>query len=115
MRRRDLILLVVASAALGGATFFGWRAWSEQDSVNLPQGTFWVCADCKHEFVLSATQVLEGRACPKCGGQNTLRAIRCPGCGGIFVPQDRGQPVCPKCNQPLARFLDAPPEGSGAE
>lgn len=124
MKRKDVILLAVAIMCLGGAALFATRAMTGpgRQSADFPDGTFWICQACKHEFVKSVDEVMEiktaGREspdpaagqmkCPSCGAGNTVRGLRCPSCKRIFVRSGAGRPTCPYCNMSLPAVAEGP-------
>jgi predicted RNA-binding Zn-ribbon protein involved in translation (DUF1610 family) len=102
---------------IGGAvliTFIvAWSAWSSfhtpANSVDMPNGSFWVCKKCGNHFAMSERELNEHQAkhygeplpCPKCGSTDLVRSIRCEKCGEYY-PMGRGGPnlKCPKCGTP---------------
>ncbi len=123
MKRKDVALLGVAVCCLAGAVLLLTRSVTRasRDSDDFPDGTFFVCQDCKHEFVKSVDEVVEIKAaaraagdpsalqipCASCGSRNTTRGLRCPSCTRIFLRQGPGQPICPYCNKPLPPTVTA--------
>jgi DNA-directed RNA polymerase subunit RPC12/RpoP len=125
VKPRDIILLLVAVALIGGGVWYATSAFNriEEESKDFPEGTFWVCADCQAEFQLPIEKVLEIKAaasgtddptahmipCPQCGSRNTLPGLKCPNCGRIFPRPGPGRPVCPYCKKPFPPlFKNAP-------
>ena len=111
VRRSLLVSGALLAIAVGGyrlASFIGIKA----DSTDLPEGTFWVCLEQKHEFVHSLEQLAAVYAagngappCPLCQSQNTTRALRCThqACRHFFLEPVvlDGHPSCPTCRRPL--------------
>jgi len=93
----------------------GYSAWSSfhkpANSVDLPNGTFWVCKKCGNHFAMTEKALNEHQAehygeplpCPKCGSTDLIRSIRCQKCGEYYPMDRRGSELkCPKCGTPAA-------------
>ena len=105
-----LVLIVAAVYLFTGGSTDGGR------TGDFPDGVWWICADCKHEFDMDRDRVVElyhadpdsSVPCPECGKRKTLRARKCPleACSEVypdtkgFVSID-GKACCPICKQPL--------------
>ncbi len=116
-------MLGVAGICLGGAALFATRAMtgSGKQSEDFPDGTFWICQACKHEFAKSLDEVMDVRAagressdpaagqikCPACGSDNTTRGLRCPSCRRVFLRPGAGRPACPYCQTPLPAIAES--------
>ena len=105
----------VASAifliALG---IFSYRRGMEKNaqSEDFPDGTFWICLECKHEFNMSREAVATWVAanpdksvpCPNCGANKSVRAERSPVCGKYYIGsmiEIDGVVCCPICKEPV--------------
>ena len=124
MKRKNLILLGVTVVCLGGAAFLATRAVTGSGAKNedFPEGAFWICQACKHEFAKSIDEVIAAKAaaresadgapaqikCPSCGSSDTIRGLHCPSCKRVFVRSGSGRPTCSYCNTPLPAIAEGP-------
>jgi rubrerythrin len=100
------VLIIVLAAG-----YIAWSLHKPANSVDLPNGTFWVCKKCDNHFALSEKALNEHQAkhygeplpCPKCGSTELIRSIRCEKCGEYYPMNRRGADLkCPKCGTPAS-------------
>lgn len=113
-------LKVVGAIVLIGLAVFLFKRSSDQakESQDFPDGVYYLCGDCKHEFNMSRDELADwsnanpGKTipCPQCNKNNNVRAEKCPleDCGRLFpIGRDGGMVLiagkvsCPICKQPL--------------
>jgi hypothetical protein len=100
-------VLVIATAAV---VLIAWNR-RPANNDNFPDGTFWMCMNpkCKAEFTLTIKELGEHHqkhygqqpTCPKCQGNDTIRAQRCPSCGKFYPIIQDWAAVCPYCKKPV--------------
>jgi rubrerythrin len=101
-----------AVVVAGGVLLIGAIVWanlrgSRRETTPMPDGIEWICTN-GHEFTLTGEQLSDHLAkhagdpvlCPTCGAP-AARAVKCPHCGHVVVPD--ANHLCPVCKQPLRR------------
>ena len=113
MTKKDVILSVIAGAALVGAgvmTVINLTGSGEPEGLD--RLSYWVCRndDCGGEFEITLAQFQqlsdenEGYVpCPKCQKRTTVRATPCANCMRIVptLEHDRLPDRCPFCEKPI--------------
>ena len=110
--QQRLVALVLATVVVLAAT----AAWKTlypygDNTVDFPDGIFYVCQGCDKGSVLTVKELGEHHEkhygqpvpCPKCQSRKTVRAERCPHCGHMF-PMTRlgGKGLdCPRCRKQI--------------
>lgn len=111
MTKRELTFgggaLLIAAAAV---TLLAWNR-RPANNDNFPDGTFWICTDpkCKAEFALTIKELGahhekhygQPPTCPKCNGNKTIRAERCPNCMKFYPMIQDLALICPHCKKPV--------------
>jgi hypothetical protein len=113
VNKRNVVLIVLAAGALVTAGILVVRQLdTPRDAQDFPDGIAWVCTNpgCEHGFTVTLDAMSDffaehpdedGMPCPKCGGNRTVRAIRCPRCQRYY-PRELargagGGGACPFC------------------
>src|SRR5689334_11530039 len=114
---RKKVILVAVPVLIILVAVFAWSLFrGGSNSVDVPEGTFWICKKCDNHFNMSTRALNDFQAkhygeplpCPKCGSTELIHAVRCPKCGE-YVPKTGGPPTtCPKCGYD---FSKRPTEG----
>ncbi len=114
-------LKVVGAIVLIGLAVVLFKRGSDRasQSQDFPDGVYYLCGACKHEFNMSRDESADwsnanpGKTipCPKCNQNSSVRAKKCPleDCGRLFPIGGRdgamvlidGKVSCPICKQPL--------------
>ena len=111
----DTVKAILAIVAIGAAFFlFKSSSDNQAQSQDFPDGTYWVCLECKHEFNMSREDVADWNAiypdttvpCPECEENRSKRASKCPlsECGKYYIGnmvEIDGKVCCPICKQPV--------------
>jgi DNA-directed RNA polymerase subunit RPC12/RpoP len=105
MNRKVIIIATIVGLVVAGVMAFTFH--HPADNGAHPDGTWWRCNACGHEFSLS-TRALgdwyqnhygEGVKCPSCGSQKTVRSYKCPSCGKVYPTHNAKK--CPACGAPV--------------
>lgn len=112
---KDSFKVVAAVLAIiAGFWFFRKGSERQAQSQDFPDGTYYICAECRHEFNMSRDEVADwinanpekGVPCPKCEKHKSIRASKCPlpECSKLYI----GNMVmidekvcCPICKKPV--------------
>jgi len=103
--------LVGGGALLVVAIVVAWiNLRPASNSVDAPDGTFWICKKCDNHFNMATRALNDFQAahygeplpCPKCGSTELLHAVRCPQCGEYVAKGAGPPPDCPKCGHKFA-------------
>ena len=114
-------LKVVGAIVLIGLAVVLFKRGSDRanQSQDFPDGVYYLCGDCRHEFNMSRDESADwsnanpGKTipCPECNQNSSVRAKKCPleDCGRLFPIGGRdggmvlidGKVSCPICKQPL--------------
>ena len=109
-----LVLFAVAVAL--GIRSFQSHERGVRGAEDFPEGTLWLCQDCRHEFSVSiedlgvwyAKHPGKPHTCPSCEKSNTARAVRCrhEDCGRLYVDTVTIEdlPGCPVCERVLPKL-----------
>ncbi len=116
----DVLKIIGAIVLIGLAVFLFKRSSDKtSQSQDFPDGAYYLCGACKHEFSMSLGDVSEwtrspdkGKTvpCPKCKAERSMRADKCllEACGRLFPTAGDGGMVmingkvsCPICKQPM--------------
>jgi len=108
---KGILALVVIAASVW---LFKGSSEKQAASQDFPDGTHWICLECKHEFGMTREAVAEWNTahpettvpCPECEKNRSVRATKCPlpECGRLFtgnMVKIDGKVCCPVCKQPL--------------
>ncbi len=106
---KGILAVVVIIAAI-----FVFKGSSEKQaqSQDFPNGTYWVCLECKHQFNMSRDAVADWNTanpektvpCPECEKNRSVSASKCPlpECGELYtgsLVEIDGAVCCPVCKQ----------------
>ena len=111
-KRRQWMVIAAALAAVGAAVIITVLSHRDpQEEARSRAEVYFICRNpsCRAEFSTSLQQIMDYHrsrgdrpmACPKCKGEQTVRAARCLACGRNFEPGLRGQgrSGCPYCGK----------------
>ncbi len=116
MTTKNIVLIIIAIAALGGAGYMfminsGPKGPAEE-SMDRP--VYLVCSQCSNEFELTMREynkaVQQGGLpeCPECGSRKVKQAAKCPACDKLVLRIGHAElpPTCPHCGEPFTRIPD---------
>jgi len=110
---KNVILIVIAIAALGGAVVIAGNYFANRESPAsglVADEEHWQCQDCDHFFTMTKKETLamlksgqSAPTCPECGSDFVLRVFKCPYCGEPVPPSGHGDvpEECPHCGHYL--------------
>ncbi len=111
----DTVKGILAVLVIVGALFYFRSSTEKQNlSQDFPNGTYWICLECKHEFNMSRDDVAAWNTanpettvpCPQCKANRSVSASKCPldECGKLFtgsMVEIDGKVCCPVCKDPM--------------
>jgi len=105
MDRKIIIIAAVVSMLI--AVVAGLALHHPANNAAHPEGTWWHCAACGHDFAMSTRDLGDwyqnhyghGVQCPSCGSEKTVRSYKCPACGKVYPTHDAKK--CPACGAPV--------------
>lgn len=109
----DSLKAILAIVVIGVAVlFFKGSSDKQAQSQDFPDGTYWICLECKHQFNMSRDAVADWNTahpettvpCPECEKNRSVRASKCPlpECGKLYtgnLVEINGAVCCPICKQ----------------